>query len=118
MTEAADAAPPVDGAATVRLRVPLPGVARRGYGVRAELLDRSGRVLAAAESAVTDSQTALEAAGAQFCVDAESYIEVLDRYGKLFTDDAATVGDVQTLGADLVEPRETVTSSKKMSASG
>ena len=35
-------------------------------------------------------------------------MEVLDRYGKLFTDDAATVGDVQTLGADLVEPRETV----------
>ena len=63
-----------------------------------------------AESGVTDSQEALEAAGEQFCVDAESYIEVLDRYGKLFTDDAATVGDIQTLGADLVEPRETVAS--------
>ena len=36
---------------------------------------------------------------------------MLDRYGKLFTDDAATVGDIQTLGADLVEPRETVASS-------
>ena len=35
-------------------------------------------------------------------------VETLDRYGKLFTDDAATVGDVQTLGADLVEPREAV----------
>ena len=64
-----------------------------------------------AESGVTDSQEALEAAGEQFCVDAESYLEVLDRYGKLFTDDAATVGDIQTLGADLVEPRETVASS-------
>ena len=40
----------------------------------------------------------------------EAIIEVLDRYGKLFTDDAATVGDIQTLGADLVEPRETVAS--------
>jgi hypothetical protein len=28
----------------------------------------------------------------------------------LFTDDAATVGDVTTLGADLVEPRESVSS--------
>ena len=64
-----------------------------------------------AESGVTDSQEALEAAGEQFCVDAESYLEVLDRYGKLFTDDAATVGDIQTLGADLVEPRETVAAS-------
>jgi hypothetical protein len=27
---------------------------------------------------------------------------------KLFTDDAATVGDIQVLGADLVEPREAV----------
>jgi predicted lipoprotein with Yx(FWY)xxD motif len=36
---------------------------------------------------------------------------MLDRYGKLFTDDAATVGDVETLGADLVEPRETVAAS-------
>jgi peptidoglycan hydrolase-like protein with peptidoglycan-binding domain len=61
-----------------------------------------------AESGVTDSQEALEASREQFCVDAESYLEVLDRYGKLFTDEEATVGDVQTLGADLVEPRETV----------
>ena len=64
-----------------------------------------------AESGVADSQKALEAAGEQFCADAESYIEVLDRYGKLFTDDAATVGDIQTLGADLVDPRETVAAS-------
>ncbi|MET0147058.1 MAG: peptidoglycan-binding protein [Ilumatobacteraceae bacterium] len=67
--------------------------------------------VADAESGVTDSQAALEAAREQFCVDAEGYIEILDRYGKLFTDDAATVGDVQTLGADLIEPRETVASS-------
>ena len=60
--------------------------------------------VAEAVTGVTDSQEALEAAHAQFCVDAESYIEVLDRYGQLFTDDAATVGDVETLGADLVEP--------------
>ena len=65
----------------------------------------------AAESGVTDSQEALVAAHEQFCVDAESYIEVLDRYGKLFTDDVATVGDVETAGADLVEPRETVATS-------
>ena len=67
--------------------------------------------VAAAETGVTDSQEALEAAGEQFCVDAESYLGVLDRYGKLFSDDAATVGDIETLGADLVEPRETVAAS-------
>ena len=62
----------------------------------------------AAESGVAESEEALVAAHEQFCVDAESYIEVLDRYGKLFSDDVATVGDVETAGADLVEPRETV----------
>ncbi len=65
----------------------------------------------AAESGVTESQAALEAAHEQFCVDAEGYLDVIDRYGKLFSDDAATVGDVQTLGADLVAPRETVAAS-------
>ena len=65
----------------------------------------------AAESGVTDAQEALVAAHGQFCVDAEGYVEVLDRYGKLFTDDVATVGDVETAGADLVEPRETVVTS-------
>ncbi len=62
----------------------------------------------AAEAGVTGSREALAAAGDQFCADAGSYLDVLDRYGKLFTDDAATVGDIETLGADLAEPRETV----------
>ncbi len=67
--------------------------------------------VAAAEADVAESQAALEAAHGQFCVDAESYLDAVDRYGKLFTDDAATVGDVQTLGADLAEPRDTVAAS-------
>ena len=62
----------------------------------------------AAESGASDAADALAETGEQFCNDAEGYVEALDRYGKLFTDDAATVGDVQTAGADLVEPRETV----------
>jgi predicted lipoprotein with Yx(FWY)xxD motif len=62
----------------------------------------------AAESGTSDADDALAEAGEQFCGDAEGYVEALDRYGKLFTDDAATVGDVTTAGADLVEPRETV----------
>jgi uncharacterized surface protein with fasciclin (FAS1) repeats len=67
--------------------------------------------VAAAESGVTAAEDALKASGTQFCSDATDYVEILDRYGKLFTDDAATVGDVNTLGADLVEPRETVAAS-------
>jgi peptidoglycan hydrolase-like protein with peptidoglycan-binding domain len=64
----------------------------------------------AAQSGVTDAEDALVAAGEQFCADAEGYVDALDRYGKLFTDGAATVGDVKTGGADLVEPRESVES--------
>ena len=63
----------------------------------------------AAESGVADATESLSASGEQLCSDAEGYLESLDRYGKLFTDDAATVGDVQTAGTDLVEPRENVT---------
>lgn len=61
-----------------------------------------------AESGVSDADDALGETGEQFCNDAEGYVEALDRYGKLFTDDAATVGDVHTAGEDLVEPRDTV----------
>jgi peptidoglycan hydrolase-like protein with peptidoglycan-binding domain len=64
----------------------------------------------AAESGVTEAQDALTAAGEQFCSEAAGYVETLDRYGMLFTDQAATVGDVTTAGADLVEPRESVAS--------
>jgi peptidoglycan hydrolase-like protein with peptidoglycan-binding domain len=65
----------------------------------------------AAEAGVTTANDSLTAAASQACSDATNYVEILDRYGKLFTDDAATVGDVNTLGADLVEPRETVAAS-------
>ena len=65
--------------------------------------------MAAAQGAVADATASLDAAVDEACGDADTYLDALDRYGKLFTDDAATVGDVQTLGADLVEPRDTVT---------
>ena len=65
----------------------------------------------AAEAEVSNAEGALAGEGEQFCSDAEDYVEALDRYGKLFTDDVATVGDVNTAGADLVEPRESVAAS-------
>jgi peptidoglycan hydrolase-like protein with peptidoglycan-binding domain len=64
----------------------------------------------AAQAGVTEAQDAVTAAREQFCRQTTGYIEALDRYGKLFTDEAATVGDVKTGGADLVEPRESVAS--------
>ena len=70
-----------------------------------------------AEDGVTEAQTALEDTREQFCVDAEDYIAALDRYGKLFTDADATVGDVNTAGADLVAPRETVSASARRAVS-
>ena len=64
-----------------------------------------------AEGGVTQSQQALTDSHAAFCGSAEGYVEVLDRYGRVFTDRAATVGDITTLGADLTEPRDEVVAS-------
>jgi peptidoglycan hydrolase-like protein with peptidoglycan-binding domain len=73
--------------------------------------------VAAAEARVSSAQStlqtatkALTAARQQFCTDAKGYVTTVDRYGKVFTDATATVGDVKTAGADLVAPREAVTS--------
>ncbi len=64
-----------------------------------------------AEAALAEASTALDEAGAQFCDESEAYIEAVDGYGGLLTDAEATVGAVTTAGADLEEPRETVTAS-------
>lgn len=71
--------------------------------------------VAAAQARVTTAQADLTkanetvtAAGEQLCREAKDYVVALDRYGTLFTDGKATVGDVKTTGADLAEPRESV----------
>ena len=74
-----------------------------------EVADAEQRV-SEAEAGVSAAQEALTSAHAAFCSAAEGYVETLDRYGRAFTDRAATVGDVRTLGGDLVEPREQVVS--------
>lgn len=61
-----------------------------------------------AENGVSGAQSALASAHQNFCGAAKGYVETLDRYGRVFTDRSATVGDVQTLGTDLVEPRDEV----------
>ena len=38
---------------------------------------------------------------------AKDYIFAIDRYGKIFDEQAATVGDLKTLGKDLQQPKET-----------
>ena len=63
-----------------------------------------------AEQGVTAAEQALTTAHQSFCGTATIYVESLDRYGRVFTDRSATVGDVQTLGADLVDPRAEVVS--------
>jgi murein L,D-transpeptidase YcbB/YkuD len=63
-----------------------------------------------ADQAVEDAEAELEKAGAEFCDQTKDYIMAIDRYGKLFTDSAATVGDVETLGADLSQPRDSTVS--------
>ena len=67
--------------------------------------------VSAAEQDVSEAQSAFDEASAAFCADSKDYILAVDRYGKAFDDSAATVGDVKTVGADLVRPREAVESS-------
>ena len=67
--------------------------------------------VSAAQEAVTEAQTAFDEASAGFCSDSKDYIAAVDRYGQAFNQAEATVGDVTTAGADLVEPREAVESS-------
>jgi predicted lipoprotein with Yx(FWY)xxD motif/murein L,D-transpeptidase YcbB/YkuD len=64
--------------------------------------------VADAEDGVTQAQETLTTAHDDFCTSTEGYVDTLDRYGRVFTDRAATVGDIRTLGADLVDPRDDV----------
>jgi peptidoglycan hydrolase-like protein with peptidoglycan-binding domain len=63
-----------------------------------------------AEADLSTAKDSLTSASQTFCTEAEGYVAAVERYGKLFTDSTATVGDVKTAGADLVSPRETVSS--------
>ena len=56
---------------------------------------------------MAEANTALEQAGVNFCAQAKDYIFAIDRYGKIFDEQAATVGDLKTLGRDLQQPKET-----------
>jgi len=58
----------------------------------------------AAEKEVQETQAAYTSAGQKFCNEAKDYIAAIDRYGKLFDQSGATVGDVKTQGADLGKP--------------
>jgi murein L,D-transpeptidase YcbB/YkuD len=69
-------------------------------------LEAAQERVTAAEQGVADAKSALDQAGSAFCDQTKDYILAIDRYSKLFTDSAATVGDVTTLGADLAAPRE------------
>ena len=51
--------------------------------------------VANAEEAVADAKADLEEAGAAFCAEAKDYIAAIDRYGKAFDDETATVGDIE-----------------------
>ena len=67
--------------------------------------------VAAAQSTLAKAQDTVTSTSKQFCSDAKDYVVALDRYGKLFTDSKATVGDVKAGGTDLASPRESVSTS-------
>ena len=64
--------------------------------------------VATAQSGLTTAQDSLTSAHQTFCSQAKDYVTTLDRYGKVFTDSKATVGDVKTAGTDLTAPRQSV----------
>src|SRR3954469_21847737 len=72
-----------------------------------DAVDQAKARVDAAQTGIDDAKSAYRDAGKAFCTEARDYIEAIDRYGMLFSDRTATVGDVQTLGADLAEPRAT-----------
>jgi murein L,D-transpeptidase YcbB/YkuD len=66
-----------------------------------------------AQNGVDEAKATLKAANSAFCGQAKDYIGAIDRYGKVFGDSAATVGDVKTMGADLGQPKaETVSAAQ------
>ena len=67
----------------------------------------------AAEKGVSDAQAAYTSASQKFCTEAKDYIAAIDRYGKLFDQSGATVGDVKTQGADLAKPSASAESAAK-----
>ncbi len=78
-----------------------------GCSESADGVEAAQRRVTNAQDALADTETALKEAGAAFCAEAAEYITAIDRYGKGFDDKAATVGDIETLGADLGRPRDT-----------
>lgn len=74
-------------------------------------LEKAQKEVDAKTKAVAEAQAASDKARQAFCADAKVYVAALDRYGKIFTDTAATVGDVRTLGSDLMRPHDKVSQS-------
>lgn len=58
------------------------------------------------DTSLTDGTAApVEEAQQAFCDDLGSYIQVIDRYGRVFTEDQLTVGQLQTTAAELTAAR-------------
>ena len=82
-----------------------------GCGDDADPVQAGQERVDAARAAVAEAQRMFDEAGMLFCEDSQAYITAVDRYGKVFDDATATVGDVETAGNDLAEPGKTVKSS-------
>ena len=64
-----------------------------------------------AEEDLAEANAAVEDANSRFCDDSTAFVDVLDGYAGILTDDEATVGVVQLAGDDLDEPRDTLAAS-------
>ena len=73
-------------------------------------LEAAQAKVAAKEKALEDAEADFEEKSDAFCGASETYIAALDRYGDVLVQSVTTVGDVETAGADLADPREEVMS--------
>lgn len=86
--------------------IAIVAIALSGCSTDITTVDQAQANVKAKEKAVGDAETAFSTASAAFCDNAADYVTALDRYGDVFTQTAATVGDVQDAGSDLVAPRD------------
>ena len=61
------------------------------------------------QQALEQARADAAAAASHFCTMASDYVTAVDRYGDVLTATAPTVGDVQTAGTDLEQPRADAT---------
>src|SRR3954447_836962 len=81
--------------ATAVVAVGLVGAACGGGGGEKDPVAAAQADVAKAQSGLDRAESQLASDGQEFCGATKDYVAAIDRYGKLFTDSATTVGDIK-----------------------